>query len=229
LSLFVACGDAPRAEEPIESPAPTNAQPDVTVLTKCDPLSVSRVSFSGPQGHLSLRREEPKGPLVPVGQTIEGFDERTAILLVSTACGLRARQRVDESEATHAFAANPTTVELGIGPEAIALVTIGADLPNQRLTYLKVSTSPGVFLVPLHIARALRAGPSRFARTPEQVEADKEAARQAAAHAELHALHGNHQPQPLPPTPSVFGAHRPGEPVSDAVLEELRRRAREFR
>lgn len=226
-SLFVACGDAPPVAEPVESPSPTNFQPDVTLLTECDPLSVSHVSFSGPQGKLLLRREGATGHLVPVGQTIEGFDERTATLLIATACGLRARQKVDENEATQAFGANTSTVELELGPEDIVQVTVGADLPTRRLTFIKVSTVPGIFLVPLHIARALRAGPSRLARTPEKVAADEEAARQAVAHAELHKHHRNHQPQPLPPAPSVFGAHRPGEPVSDAVLEELRRRTRQ--
>ncbi|MCU0664941.1 MAG: hypothetical protein MUC50_21780 [Myxococcota bacterium] len=198
---------------------------DATRLSDCDPLEVSRISFTGPQGALVMAREHASGTLRPVGQEIEGFDERTALQLLSTACGLRAKERIDANAVEAAgWQAGSTRVELTTSSKHTFVVTIGRDDRARRLTYVQVSTLPGVFLVPLHVARALRVGPSRLTRTPQQVAIDEEGARAAAAHAAIHERHGDSHPQNA--RPSSLGTHRAGEAVSPAVLDELRRRAR---
>lgn len=186
-----------------------------------------RISFNGPHGELELRRTSPGGTLTPIGHEIEGFDEHAANQIISTACGLMAKRRkATPSDQGRADARMSTTVELETTANQTTIITIGDDEEARRLTEIQVSGVPGVFFVSRHIARALRVGPQRFARSPEQVKLDAQLVHRAAAHAELHR---RHEPQePLPQVSSPWGQHRQGQPVADPVLRELRRRAKQL-
>jgi hypothetical protein len=151
---------------------------------------IGKVTFFGKHGELVLARAEGKAgtKLQPVGVQIQNFNDSKAEGILRTFGRVRAREFVDSAlpieQSGLGDNAYKIVIELtGSGePETITL-WLGADKEENKVTYLKTSTSDQLFLIMTAIADRIRVAADDFARTDDDLAKDEEQKKKARANA----------------------------------------------